>query len=133
MPSPESSAVDLGEDFAFTKKALKSKKIPKKSEKDLIADVVKKSLEIKEKDNKALEEAQSLFKAKSQRKEVNTTTKKEAKKEKKHHKKHDKAEVLAKKKTEDEIDHENGQLDNLFLTLRESIVENISEKHIVDK
>jgi hypothetical protein len=39
---------------------------------------------------------------------------------------------LAKKKTEEEIDHEQGQLDNLFLTLRESIVENIDEKHMAD-
>ena len=34
-----------------------------------------------------------------------------------------------KKKTEEEIDHENGQLDNLFLTLRESIVETLDEPH----
>ena len=40
---------------------------------------------------------------------------------------------MAKKKTEEEIDHENGQLDNLFLTLRESIVEEIDEKHLTDK
>jgi hypothetical protein len=45
MPSIESSAIDLGEEFAF--KAVKPKKVPKKSEKELIADVVKKSLEIK--------------------------------------------------------------------------------------
>jgi len=52
-------------------------------------------------------------------------TKKEAKKEKKH----SKQKVLAKKKTEEEIDHENGQLDNLFLTLRESIVETLDVHH----
>jgi hypothetical protein len=45
MPSLESSALDLGEDFTF--KAIRPKKVPKKSEKQLIADVVKKSLEIK--------------------------------------------------------------------------------------
>lgn len=57
-----------------------------------------------------------MFKAKrSQKKEVKAA-KKQAKKEKKHEK------MLAKKKTEEEIDRENGQLDNLFLTLRESIV-----------
>lgn len=104
MPSIESSAIDLGEDFAF--KALKPKKVPKKSEKELIADVVKKSLEIKQKDTKVLEEAQSLFKAKSQRKESNVSPK-EIKKEK-HHKKHSKSKVLNKKKSEEEIDHENG-------------------------
>jgi hypothetical protein len=126
MPSPESSAVDLGEEFAF--KAVKPKKVPKKSEKELIADVVKKSLDLKHKDSKALEEAQSLFKSKSQKKEANTTKNKDAKKEK-HAKqiKHDKPKVLTKQKTEEEIDRENGQLDNLFLTLRESIVENINE------
>ena len=58
MPSIESSAIDLGEEFAF--KAVKPKKVPKKSEKELIADVVKKSLEMKQKDTKVLEEAQSL-------------------------------------------------------------------------
>lgn len=126
MPSPESSAIDLGEDFAF--KAIKPKKMPKKSEKELIADVVKKSLDLKQKDNKALEEAQSLFDSKTQIKEANTTSKKAPKKEKHASlKKHDKPKVLAKKKTEEEIDRENGQLDNLFLTLRESIVENINE------
>jgi hypothetical protein len=41
--------------------------------------------------------------------------------------------VLAKKKIEEEIDRENGQLDNLFLTLRESIVENIEEAHLSNK
>lgn len=71
MPSPESSAIDLGEDFAF--KAIKPKKVPKKTEKELIADVVKKSLDLKQKDNKALEEAQSLFDSKTQIKEANTT------------------------------------------------------------
>jgi len=86
MPSIESSAIDLGEDYAF--KAVKKKKVPKKSEKELIADVVKKSLEIKQKDTKVLEEAQSLFKAKSQIKAV-SSVKKEVKKEK-HHKKHSK-------------------------------------------
>ena len=30
--------------------------------------------------------------------------------------------------TEEEMDRENGQLDNLFLTLREGIVENIDSK-----
>ena len=59
MPSPESSALDLGEDFSF--KAVKTKKVAKKSEKDLIDDVVKKSLKIKQKDDKALTEAKSLF------------------------------------------------------------------------
>lgn len=59
MPSPESSALDLGEEFSF--KAVKTKKVAKKSEKDLIADVVKKSLKIKQKDDKALTEAKSLF------------------------------------------------------------------------
>lgn len=63
MPSPESSAVDLGEDYAF--KSVKPKKIAKKSEQQLIADVVKKSLKIKQKDDKAFQEAQSLFKAKN--------------------------------------------------------------------
>lgn len=78
--------------------------------------MVQKSLKIKERDDKAFKEAQSLFKAKrSQKKEVKAA-KKQAKKEKKHEK------MLAKKKTEEEIDRENGQLDNLFLTLRESIV-----------
>ena len=126
MPSPESSAVDLGEEFAF--KAIKPKKVPKKSEKELIADVVKKSLDLKQKDNKALEEAQSLFNSKSQKKEGSTASKKVAEKEKHaSHIKHDKSKVLTKQKTEEEIDRENGQLDNLFLTLRESIVENISE------
>lgn len=42
MPSPESSSLDLGDEYAF--KAVKPKKTPKKSEKELIADVVKKSL-----------------------------------------------------------------------------------------
>merc|ERR1711990_1067640 len=62
MPSPESSAIDLGEDYAF--KSIKPKKILKKSESQLIADVVQKSLKIKQKDDKAFKEAQSLFKAK---------------------------------------------------------------------
>jgi hypothetical protein len=63
MPSLESSAVDLGEDYAF--KSVKPKKIAKKSEQQLIADVVQRSLKIKERDEKAFKEAQSLFKAKS--------------------------------------------------------------------
>ena len=41
--------------------------------------------------------------------------------------------MLVKKKTEEEIDRENGQLDNLFLTLRESIVQNIEEAHVSNK
>lgn len=36
-------------------------------------------------------------------------------------------------KSEEEIDRENGQLDNLFLTLRESIVQNIEEAHTSNK
>jgi len=55
-------------------------------------------------------------------------TKKEATKEKKH----SKQKVLAKKKTEEEIDHENGQLDNLFLTLRESIVETLDVHNVAN-
>lgn len=86
--------------------------------------MLQKSLKIKERDDKAFKEAQSLFKAKkSQKKESKAAKKKEIKHEK----------VLAKKKTEEEIDKENGQLDNLFLTLRESIVENIEEAHISNK
>lgn len=59
MPSPESSALDLGEDYSF--RAVVPKKAPKKSEKDMIAEVVSKSLKMKEKDDKALTEAKSLF------------------------------------------------------------------------
>ena len=102
MPSPESSAIDLGEDYAF--KSIKPKKIPKKSESQLIADVVQKSLKIKQKDDKAFKEAQSLFKAKRSQTKDSKLTKKEAKKEKKS----EKQKVLAKKKTEEEIDRENG-------------------------
>lgn len=101
MPSPESSALDLGDDYAF--KSVKPKKVAKKSEQELIADVVQKSLKIKQKDEKAFEEAQSLFKAKRSQKKETKASKKEAKKEK-----HNKPKVLAKKKTEEEIDHENG-------------------------
>ena len=66
-------------------KSLSSVKSPKKSEKELIADVVKKSLEIKQKDTKVLEEAQSLFNTKTQRNNGNLVQK-EVKKEKKHKK-----------------------------------------------
>jgi len=47
MPSPESSAIDLGEDLAF--KSVRPKVVPKKSEQQLIADVVQKSLKMKKK------------------------------------------------------------------------------------
>ena len=66
MPSPESSAIDLGEDLAF--KSVRPKVVPKKSEQQLIADVVQKSLKMKKKDDKAFQEAQSLFKAKRSQK-----------------------------------------------------------------
>jgi len=56
MPSPESSALDLGDDYAF--KSIKPKAMPKKSQQELIADVVQKSLKIKKKDEKAFKEAQ---------------------------------------------------------------------------
>lgn len=126
MPSPESSAIDLGEDFAF--KSVRPKVVPKKSEQQLIADVVQKSLNMKKKDDKAFQEAQSLFKAKRSQKK-DTAVKKQTSKKASH--KHEKN--LAKKKSEEEIDRENGQLDNLFLTLRESIVQNIEEAHTSNK
>jgi hypothetical protein len=96
MPSAEASAIDLGDEFSF--KFQKPKKVGAKSEKQLIADVLKKSIKMKHQDDKAFEEAKSLFKAKSQ--SINQV---------KPAKKQDIApKVLAKKKTEEEIDKENG-------------------------
>lgn len=43
-------------------------------------------------------------------------------------KEHKKAKSHHHKKTADQIEHESGQLDNLFLTLRDGIVETIDHK-----
>jgi hypothetical protein len=63
MPSPEASELDLGSSYEFAVKPKLSKK-PKINQDVLIANVVKKSLELKKKDDRIQKEAESLFQSK---------------------------------------------------------------------
>ena len=61
MPSPESSVLDLGGAYDFAVQAAKPAKKPPINQDILIANVVKKSLDMKKRDDKILREAESLF------------------------------------------------------------------------
>ena len=132
MPSPESSVLDLGVAYDIPVQAAKPTKKPPINQDVLIANVVKKSLDLKKKDDKILREAESLFQTKRSHSPLHFAAspkkpqsfQKRTKvimhkpKAKKHH----------QLKSEEEMEKESGQLDNLFLTLREGIVDTIDTK-----
>ena len=68
MPSPESSVLDLGGEYEYAVQSVKKeKKKPVIDQNLMIANIVKKSLELQKRDDKIRHEAESLFESKKYR------------------------------------------------------------------